>query len=136
MAEDFDDLEGRHEVVLVNFAEGGLQLISHSRRSEDGGGGGEVGEGEGVEGWVFGAIFAESGDGAGGVVGRDVGAEDVWIEVGTFADEGSAGGKVGEGGGRSLGRTPATESSFSLPKPLCSASTSIYESICHGNPSS
>lgn len=53
---------------------------------EDLGGGGEVGEGERVEGWVFGTVSVEGGDGARGVVGGGVGAEDIGVEGGALAD--------------------------------------------------
>lgn len=48
--------------------------------------------------WFEGPVFAEGFDGAGGVGGGGVGAEDVEVQGLGFADEGCAGGEAGEVG--------------------------------------
>ena len=65
---------------------------------QDAGGRCEVGESGGVELGFLGAVFAEGFDGAGGVVGGGVGAEDIEAEALLFADEDGAVAEVGEVG--------------------------------------
>ena len=60
--------------------------------------GGEVGEGEWIEVDIFGAVVSEGRDGPRYIFGGGVGAEDVCVDGGAFADEGCARREVGKGG--------------------------------------
>ncbi|KAH9828406.1 hypothetical protein Tdes44962_MAKER09315, partial [Teratosphaeria destructans] len=86
--EGLDDLQRGHEGVLFDLVEHGGDFGAGV--GEDLRGGGEVGEGGGVEGGFFGAVFVERADGAAGVVGGGVGAEDVGAEAAALGDEDGA----------------------------------------------
>jgi len=91
-----DHLQRRHQTIFVDLFKHGVQF--RSRFLENSGRRGEVGERGGVELGFFGAVFPEGFDGAGGVAGGGVGAEDVDAKALLFADEDGAVAEVGEVG--------------------------------------
>jgi hypothetical protein len=83
-------LERRHEVLVVDTAKDFLEEISDAWCFEDRGRGGEVGEGEWIEGEIFGAVATEGGDCTCCVFGAGAGAENICVGGRTFADESCA----------------------------------------------